>query len=608
LNGGDGYKFRLVPSLTPAGTPSSAASALTDSRLAVLCAEAVQHAFGNYQGRFDEITRRARERFLAHDLKGSYADSAERLHLYGQVLAVLTTEMTELLGPRLRERSVWTAIKDVYSSFVAHSRAPEISQSFFNSLTRRVLTTQGVDQAIEFVDSDFDAPPTRAPLDLRRVYSGEPLQELISSALTDPEAGGFAAECWNELGTSVRLAAERVEAEFPGAAEKASALRLELINRAFYRGPGAYILGRALREGGDGIGLPLALCLRCDDERGVTLDAVLLGEADLSILFSYTRAYFRVNADCPHALVHALRQLMPRKRIADLYNEIGFNRHAKTEFYRDFIAHLNASTDRFRTAEGTPGMVMVVFTWPSYDVVFKVIKDRFDFPKDSTSNEVKRRYKLVFEHDRAGRLVEAHEFEHLRMRRNRFEPVLLEKLLRAAGETVRLEGDDVIIAHAYVERRIRPLNLFFAESDATQVAAAARDYGQAIKDLAVSNIFPGDLLTKNFGVTRRGRVVFYDYDELCFLTDCNFRDLPQPSTYEEEMAAEPWFSVRENDVFPEEFLNFLFAPGPARAALLERHADLFHPDFWRSVQQKIREGEILEVLPYRPERRLITAN
>jgi len=306
--------------------------------------------------------------------------------------------------------------------------------------------------------------------------------------------------------------------------------------------------------------------------------------------------------------VQSLRQLMPRKRVAELYNAIGFNRHAKAEFYRDFITQLNASVDRFETAEGTRGMVMLVFTLPSYDVVFKVIKDEFDSPKDTTPKEVMRRYKLVFEHDRAGRLVEAHEFEHLRLQRNRYEPALLDDLLRAAARTVRLEGDDVIIAHAYVERRVRPLNMFFAEADPSQVASAARDYGQAIKDLAVSNIFPGDLLTKNFGVTGRGRVVFYDYDDLCLLTDCNFRDLPQATTYEEEMAAEPWFFVRENDVFPEEFLNFLFAPGPARAALLEEHADLFHPDFWRGVQAKIREGQMLEVLPYRAERRLTAAN
>jgi isocitrate dehydrogenase kinase/phosphatase len=225
--------------LKRAETASSAAAALTDSRLAALCAEAAQHAFANYQGRFDEITHRARERFLAHDLKGSYADSVERLHLYGNVLANLTTQITDLMGPRLRERNVWTAIKAVYSSLVAQSRAWEIGESFFNSLTRRIFATEGVDQAIEFVDSDFDAPPTSSPLDVRRIYSGAPLLELISAALTEPDAGGFAVECWNELGVSVRLAAERVEAEFRGAGQRDSKVRLEMINRAFYRGHGA---------------------------------------------------------------------------------------------------------------------------------------------------------------------------------------------------------------------------------------------------------------------------------------------------------------------------------------------------------------------------------
>src|SRR5439155_5189853 len=241
------------------------------------------------------------------NLKGSYADSAERLHLYGNVLADLTTQITDLMGPRLRERNVWTAIKAVYSSFVAQSRAWEIGESFFNSLTRRVFATEGVDQAIEFVDSDFDAPPTSSPLDVLRIYSGAALAELILAALTDPEAGGFAAECWNELGVSVQLAAERIEVEFPDARRKGSKVRLEMINRAFYRGRGAYLVGRAIRDGGDGVGLPLAFCVRHPDESGLTLDAVLMGEGDLAILFSYTRAYFRVAAPSPYDLVKCLR-------------------------------------------------------------------------------------------------------------------------------------------------------------------------------------------------------------------------------------------------------------------------------------------------------------
>jgi isocitrate dehydrogenase kinase/phosphatase len=295
---------------------------------------------------------------------------------------------------------------------------------------------------------------------------------------------------------------------------------------------------------------------------------------------------------------------MPHKRRVDLYNAIGFNRHGKTEFYRDFVQHLRDSSDKFTIAEGTPGMVMLVFTLPTYDVVFKLIKDRFDLPKDTTRAEVMRRYRLVFEHDRAGRLVEAHEFEHLRIARDRFDDALLKELQRDAASTVRVEGSDVVIGHAYVERRIRPLNMFFAEADDTAAVAKARDYGQSIKDMAASNIFPGDLLTKNFGVTRNGRVVFYDYDELCFVTDCNFRDLPVSSTYEEEISAEPWFSVRENDIFPEEFPRFLAMPEIARAELLKQHGDLFRAEFWRDVQARFRAGEVPEIFPYSAERRL----
>jgi isocitrate dehydrogenase kinase/phosphatase len=583
-------------------TISSASTALTDSRLATLCAQKTQQAFLDYQKRFHAITRRARERFLARDWSGSYADSAERLHLYASELDDLTTEIGELMGDRLNERNIWTGIKAVYSSLIAQSREWEIAESFFNSLTRRVFATEGVDQAIEFVDTDFDAPPDSSLGDRRRVHSGATLPESLFAALTHASAGGFAEKCWSDLGESVQLAAERIEAALPDG--NTTSVSLEMIGSVFYRGRGAYLAGRAVRGGEGGATVPLAFSLRHEDERGITLDAVLLGEVDLAILFSYTRAYFRVDAGCPYELVRRLRALMPRKRLVDLYNAIGYHRHGKTEFYRDFVAHLRASRDCFTAAEGTRGMVMLVFTLPSYDVVFKLIKDRFDFPKNVERKDVMRRYRLVFEHDRAGRLVEAHEFEHLRIARDRFEPELLDDLRRDVAESVRFEGDDVVIAHAYVERRIRPLNLFFAEADDTGSIAAARDYGQAIKDLAASNIFPGDLLTKNFGVTRSGRVVFYDYDELCFVTDCNFRDMPQATTHEQEMSAEPWFSVRENDIFPEEFPNFLWLPEIARTQFFEWHGDVFRADFWRSVQRRLRAGEIPEVFPYDPERRL----
>jgi isocitrate dehydrogenase kinase/phosphatase len=569
---------------------SSPSSSLTDSRLAALCAEAARHAFAEYETHFDEITLRARLRFLTRDWRGSFDDTRERLRLYSLILDSLTVQVREFMGERVGDRAIWSAAKAAYSALVANSLRWEIAESFFNSLTRRVFATEGVNQNIEFVDTDFDAGAGEAGT-ITRTYSGKDLSALLLSLLTQE----VPVECWNNLRASVNVAARHLEVSLPNIEG------IEIVQAVFYRSAGAYIVGRAI---GKAAATPIAFCLLHPDEGGVTLDAVLMGEADLAILFSYTRAYFRVEAVCPFALVRWLQKIMAGKRLADLYNAIGFNRHAKTEFYRDFVQHLQMSHDCFVDAEGTRGMVMLVFTLPSYDVVFKLIRDRFDQPKESDRRDVMQRYKLVFEHDRAGRLIEAHEFEHLRIARVRFERNLLDELMRNASSTVRLEGDDVIISHAYVERRVRPLNLFFADADPNAAIDAACDYGQSIKDLAASNIFPGDLLTKNFGVTRRGRVVFYDYDELCFLTDCNFRDLPQSQSYEEEISAEPWFSVRENDIFPEEFPRFLAFPDRAREALMKRHGDLFAPEFWRKTQKRLRDGELPEVFPYASERRL----
>src|SRR5215212_2734430 len=408
-------------SLSEALEPATAAP--TDSRLAALCAEAARDAFSEYEKRFDEITRRARHRFLARDWRGSYDDAAERLKLYSDVMHRLAARIEELMGARLRQRSIWMAMKAVYSAHIGQSQRWEIAESFFNSLTRRTFATEGVDQSIEFVDSDFDAPPACAKSAAWRGYRGEDLHALLLAILTDETTAGFAERDWHGLRASVDSAAARLAAAFP----ESVAIEIEVVGAVFYRGRGAYLIGRTL---GDEVNAPIALALRHPAEQGIILDAVLIGESDLAILFSYTRAYFRVDAPCPFELVRWLRELMPGKRLADLYNALGYNRHAKTEFYRDFVRHLQSSDDRFVAATGTRGMVMLVFTLPSYDAVFKLIRDRFDAPKEGDRCDVMGRYRIVFEHDRAGRLVEAHEFEHLRIPRRRFEQALLDDLKR----------------------------------------------------------------------------------------------------------------------------------------------------------------------------------
>jgi len=306
----------------------------------------------------------------------------------------------------------------------------------------------------------------------------------------------------------------------------------------------------------------------------------------------------------PYDLVRFLRRLMPRKRIAELYISIGQNKHGKTELYRSLMSHLRDHDDRFVVAPGDTGMVMLVFTLTGFDVVFKVIRDRFAPPKTTTRGGVMERYRLVFKHDRVGRMIDAQEFEYLQFARERFSERLLRELLSEAGRTVGLEGGEVVLRHLYAERRVTPLNLYLRRADPAAARLAVIDYGTAIKELAAANIFPGDFLLKNFGVTRHGRVVFYDYDELCLLDDVRFRRMPPSRTPEEELAPEPWFDVADDDVFPEEFRRFLGLSGELRETFERHHADLFTVEFWRSYQDQHRRGELPDVFPYPQSRRL----
>jgi isocitrate dehydrogenase kinase/phosphatase len=247
---------------------------------------------------------------------------------------------------------------------------------------------------------------------------------------------------------------------------------------------------------------------------------------------------------------------------------------------------------------------MIVFTLPGYEVVFKVVKDRFPPQKTVTPRQVADRYQFVARHDRAGRLVEAQRFERLSLPLARFGPDVLEKLTNEASRTVTVVDDEVMFSTVYVERRVTPLDMFIREADPQQAARGIVDYGATIKNLAASNIFPGDMLLKNFGVTNSGRVVFYDYDELRELTECRFRAFPESSDPADEMSVTPVFGVGPNDVFPEELPRFLGLTTELRAVFEEQHGDLFEPDFWIGVQQSIESGETIEILPYSRTRSL----
>jgi isocitrate dehydrogenase kinase/phosphatase len=215
---------------------------------------------------------------------------------------------------------------------------------------------------------------------------------------------------------------------------------------------------------------------------------------------------------------------------------------------------------------------------------------------------VKEKYQLVKNHDRVGRMADTLEYSNVAFPRSRFSETLLAELKQVAPSIVEEEGDQIIIRHLYIERRMVPLNIWLSTAEKAKDELALEhgviEYGNAIKELVAANIFPGDMLYKNFGVTRHGRVVFYDYDEIEYITDCNFRTIPEPRNEEEEMSAEPWYAVAKNDVFPEQFATFLLGNPQVRKAFLKHHADLLTRDFWQSRKERILAGVVEDVFPY----------
>ncbi len=377
-----------------------------------------------------------------------------------------------------------------------------------------------------------------------------------------------------------------------------------MLNSLFFRNKGAYIIGRLVNDGHD---YPFAIPILQNERGELYLDALLTGEDRLLVLFSFARAYFFVDMEVPAGYVSFLRWLMPSKPRAELYMAVGLAKQGKTLFYRDLHYHLKHSTDPFVIAPGIKGMVMLVFTLPSFPYVFKLIRDRFAPPKDIDRQTVKDKYLMVKLHDRVGRMADTLEYSLVALPLERFSPALLEELQRECASIVEIDGDELVLGHVYIERRMQPLNLHMEElkrdGDPERLRAALKDYGNAIKELAGAGIFPGDMLLKNFGVTRHDRVVFYDYDEIQPMEEISFRRIPPPASYDEELAAEPYWSVGPTDVFPEQFERFLVGEPRAREMFLQHHRDLLDADFWSAKQAQLRGGIQEDVFPYPEELR-----
>ncbi len=570
--------------------------------LAQQVCEQILSGFETYINRFRHITKTARQRFEERDWHGIQSDSQERQTLYKDSVKSMVKAIENTLGERISDKSLWKAVKTLYQQAITEREGYEVIETFYNSVYRKVFKDVGSDPEMMFSFDENSTPKIRSKRQLFKTYTSQsyPLKNILKNMLLDCQF----KSSFEDIDRDIQLIIDRLKEEVFPTNQFTESSRMECLTSIFFRNKAAYLVGRvATPKDGKDVYMPFILPLLHGDN-GIYADTVIFDVNTVSIVFSFTRSYFLVEVEYPSELVAFLHTVIPTKSISELYNSIGFSKHGKTEFYRDLVNFLNENpSEKFILAPGIKGMVMRVFTLPNYPIVFKLIKDKFDPPKKATRQHVKNQYQLVKLHDRVGRMADTHEFENFAIDRNRFSEELWDELQKVAPSLLSEKGDKIIVKHVYTERKMIPLNLYLDKATDAEAEEAVGEYGNAIKQLAAANIFPGDMLLKNFGVTRHRRVVFYDYDEICFLTDCNFRRIPEPRDYYQEYASEAWYSVNENDIFPEEFRKFLIGHNHIRKMFDDLHGDIFDVKFWKEMQNRINAGEVVDVFPYRRRRR-----
>ncbi len=561
--------------------------------LAKKIAEAMIDGFNRHYRLIRHYGRQAKMLFEAADWKGVQTAVRERIRSYDDRVDETAELLCAEFGASSLDNEIWLQLKLLYIGQLVNHKQPELAETFFNSVCSKILHRTYFHNdyifarpaaSTEYIDS---YPPTYS--------SYYPMQRGLRETIQQIVLDFDWQLPFEDLDRDTDYVMQTVEKSLGGWPQAEANAQIQVLYSAFYRNKAAYIFGKAINGHQE---IPFAIPVLHSSNGKLFLDTILLDAWRISLLFSLSRAYFMVDMEVPSGYVQFLRSIMPSKPRSELYTMLGLGKQGKTMFFRDLKQHLRHSEDKFIIAPGIRGLVMLVFTLPSYPYVFKLIKDIFGASKEMDRDTVKSKYLLVKQVDRVGRMADTLEFSHVSLPKNRFSADLLEELNRLAPSMIEENGDNLVIKHLYIERRMTPLNIYLDSATPEQIDNAVLEYGSAIRELASANIFPGDMLWKNFGVTRYNRVVFYDYDEIEYMTDCNFRVIPEAPYPDMEMSSEPWYSVAKNDVFPEEFATFLLGSPKVRQAFLKYHRDLLSANFWRSAQQKIRDGHVEDFFPY----------
>ncbi|ALQ08373.1 bifunctional isocitrate dehydrogenase kinase/phosphatase [Pseudoalteromonas fuliginea] len=570
----------------------------------VIASKLARSVFAGFEAMFSQflnITLGAQSRFEQRQYHSVQSAMRERLQVYEREVKNVSEAVRVIAYAELTCPQTWQLAKNIYGDMVQNHENKPIAHTFFNSTFGAIWDDKKIRTVHLFVlKAKYRSDPRSYGSLVSRVSLNNGFNNAVKTLITNQIFRVPFSNLERDVATLQSTLMQGAKQQCKQVYELINLNDgyIEYANSLFFRNKACYLIGRCIAKNGDN--MPFAIAILNTDE-GLKLDAVMMGADQLSLLFGFARTYFMVDTDKPARYVDYLSVLMPHKQRFELFNAIGFIKHAKTEFYRHKIDTTKNSPANFKyvTAPGTPGMVMLVFTIEGLDYVYKVIKDKFSAPKTATKAQVKEKYNFVKQADRVGRLVDTHEFRYLAFDLSRFSDELLEQMKSQIGSSIVISGKALILKHVYVERKMTPLNLYINQCDNKSLERVMVDYGKAIKELAGANIFPGDMLMKNFGVTRWGRVVFYDFDEICPLTDCNFRDVPQTQNALEELSSNSYFDIAENDIFPSQFKVFFSANDIAFNYFNDEHSNLFLATFWQSCQQEIHNGYLPDVYPYK---------
>ncbi|MBB1339535.1 bifunctional isocitrate dehydrogenase kinase/phosphatase [Pseudoalteromonas sp. SR44-2] len=570
----------------------------------VIASKLARSVFAGFEAMFSQflnITLGAQSRFEQRQYHSVQSAMRERLQVYEREVKNVSEAVRVIAYAELTCPQTWQLAKNIYGDMVENHENKPIAHTFFNSTFGAIWDDKKIRTVHLFVlKAKYRSEPRSYESLVSRVSLHNGFNNAVKTLITNQVFRVPFSHLERDVATLQSTLMQGAKQQCKQVYELINLNDgyIEYANSLFFRNKACYLIGRCIAKNGDN--MPFAIAILNTDE-GLKLDAVMMGADQLSLLFGFARTYFMVDTDKPARYVDYLSVLMPHKQRFELFNAIGFIKHAKTEFYRHKVDTTKNSPANFKyvKAPGTPGMVMLVFTIEGLDYVYKVIKDKFSAPKTATKAQVIDKYNFVKQADRVGRLVDTHEFRYLAFDLSRFSDELLEQMKSQIGSSIVISGKALILKHVYVERKMTPLNLYINQCDNKTLESVMHDYGKAIKELAGANIFPGDMLMKNFGVTRWGRVVFYDFDEICPLTDCNFREVPQTQNALEELSSNSYFDIAENDIFPSQFKVFFSANEIAFNYFNNEHSNLFLATFWQSCQQQVHNGYLPDVYPYK---------